>query len=166
MDELLLIDMMSELNPELLQDDYIEKDMRKGKIPLVNIFFSFRKPTKLRYEHFFEHPISEEIPQYTKNKNDIEVKRDFENVEIMNDVEISEEIGIIKNVDDNNIPKDENTNNQNFNISIYTREYPNRIKIISGVTAASLVVSGIVLFVIRHHKGIIKLVEKKAQIIY
>ena len=40
MNELLLIDMMSELNPELLEDDYIEKDMKRGKVPFYRWFLN------------------------------------------------------------------------------------------------------------------------------
>ena len=71
-------------------------------------------------------------------------------MEVVNSLEISEEIGVIDNakelIDENN-----NNSNTGIHISIFKREFPDLITIISGITAASLVISGVVLFIIKHH---------------
>lgn len=52
MDEALLIDMMSGLEPVLLQNNYIETDMRRG-IPIIHRFFPSKKASIFQSEKFF-----------------------------------------------------------------------------------------------------------------
>lgn len=156
MDEIVLIDMMSELNPELLQNNYMEKDMKRGKFPLVNIFFHFRKNPKIKHDSFFETPFSEDITTDQKVSfiNELDTVMDSGKSKVMNDVEIADEIGVVEGTQDMIRSEESTQNNQDLTISIYTKKFPGIIKIISGVTAASLVVSGIVLVIIKHHKGV------------
>lgn len=147
MNELLLIDMMSELNPELLQDDYIEKDMKRGKIPFYKLFFTFRKTSKQSYGFPVEDPVSEVSPDREK---------ELVMAEDINTAEVMEETG----------EPEEEEKEWSFNISIFKKKFHLLFTIISGIAATVIVVISIILILLRRHKGGIKLHSKKIQIIY
>jgi hypothetical protein len=144
MDEILLIDMMSELSAELLQDNYIEKDMVRGRIPILGSIFSFSKSKRknLDLPSLTEEEERNPLNQYgfsTEHAEELtafERKSDYDNLE-----------------------------NRELPISIFTKEFP-LVKIISGFAAALFVMGGIILFIIKHHKSIFKFFEKKTQMIY
>ncbi len=148
MNELLLIDMMSELNPELLQDDYMEKDMKRGSVPFFKLLFSFRKTSKQRTSFPVVNPISEELSE--SDNNELEMAEDLKTAEVMDDAEESEE----------------QDNKRGFSISIFEKKFFSLFKIISGITATVIVVISIVVIILRRHKSGIKMHSKKIQIIY
>lgn len=142
MDEALLVDMMSGLIPELIQNNYIEKDMRRGKIPVFGRLFSAKKATIFQYDNIFRKSMN--------TGNQYGSTDSAEPGDIGESVE-AEEYGMQE---------------RNISIGIFKKGFPNLIKIISGITAAFVVVGGIIIFVIKHHKIVVKLFHKKAQIIY
>ncbi len=161
MDELLLIEMMSMLNPELLQNDFIEKDMKRGKIPFFNRLFSFTKAPKQRYENFFEYSQSEDSTnQNIRHSDELAESRESEKLEV------NDNHDLIESMEESEKIEDYNLNNFGFSISIFKRKFRNLVKIISGIVAAFFVVIGIIVIIIRHHRGGIKLYEKKVQVIY
>ncbi len=135
MDEALLIDMMSGLEAILLQNNYIEKDMRR-KASFLNRFFPSKKTSIIKSENFFQ-GLEEDIMNESNQ-------------------EIIDETMVVGFSDDN----------RELNISIFKKGFPNLIKIVSGIAAAFVVVSGIILFFVKHYKSAAKLLDKKAQIIY
>lgn len=175
MNESLLIDIMSELNPELLQDEYMERDMKKGKITFLNRIFSLKKTPKQRYDNLLSNKLSEEVMNQGIKGNEEEVK-ELLKIDIIEEIkseidkiEITEKIEMSKKVENNqkyDTMDEVYFNNLGFKISIFRRKFRNLIKIMSGITAASLVVLGIVIIVVKRRKNGIKLYEKKVQIIY
>ena len=156
MNELLLIEMMSELDPGLLENDYIEKDMNREKVTFFKRLFSSKKKSKQEHKNFFGNFILE----------DMESNLQFNDV-----LEETEQIEIIDKIDEkvdeiDGMPKLEDYNNLGFSVSIFRRKIHNLVKIISGIIAAFLVMIGIILIIINRHKSGIKLYEKKIQIIY
>ncbi len=152
MNELLLIDMLSELNPELLQDDYIEKDMKKEKIPFLKLIFPFKKMSKQPYESPVENPLSEEsASKYIEYNDKSQVAEAIISFELPQE---TEEL------------KDENNNKRGFSISIFEKKFFHILKIISGIAATVIVVIGIIIIILKHHKSGFKLHSKKIQIIY
>ena len=153
MNELLLIDMMSELNPELLEDDYIEKDMKRGKVPFYRWFLNLKKSSKQSYEFSVENPVSEES-NASKDSNasdyDLVVAEDINTAELLNETGESEE----------------NRRRWGFNISIFEKKFRNLFKIVSGIAATVIVIISIIVILLRRHKSGVKLHAKKIQIIY
>jgi len=161
--ELLLIEMMSELNPELLQNNYIEKDMKREKVPFLNQVFSFLKTYKPEFKISFEDILSEENSnQYGKSINKLEESH-AETINKIEEIENNERINKIEEIE--NIEGD-NLSDLGFTISIFRRKFRNFVKIISSIAATFLVVIGIVIFIIKYHKSGLKLYEKKVQVIY
>lgn len=153
MNELLLIDMMSELNPELLEDDYIEKDMKRGKVPFYRWFLNLKKSSKQSYEFSVENPVSEES-NASKDSNasdyDLVVAEDINTAELLNETGESEE----------------NRRRWGFSISIFEKKFRNLFKIVSGIAATIIVIISIIVILLRRHKSGVKLHAKKIQIIY
>lgn len=147
MNELLLIDMMSELNPELLEDDYIEKDMKRGKVPFYRWFLNLKKTSKQSYEFPVENPISEDS---NASEYDLVVAEDINTAELLNETGESEE----------------NRRRWGFNISIFEKKFRNLFKIVSGIAATIIVIISIIVILLRRHKSGVKLHAKKIQIIY
>lgn len=143
MDEALIIDLMSGLDTELLQNNYIEKDMNRGKIPMLNRIFSLKKASIFSYENIFHN---------TDNGENLEV------------IVCSEAADVDGCLADAMKSEEDQLGNEGLSISIFKKGFPNLIKIISGITAAFVVLSGIILFFVRHHKIVVKLFNKKAQI--
>ncbi len=150
MNELILIDMMSELNPELLQNNYIEKDMKRGKIPFYRLIFSSKKASKQCISFPVENPVSYESPASDRDNDELEVTEDIKTAEVTDKTEKSKEEG----------------NEWGFDISIFEKKFRNLFKIISGIAATVIVVVSIIIIIIRRHKSGIKLHSKKIQIIY
>ncbi len=153
MNELLLIDMMSELNPELLEDDYIEKDMKRGKVPFYRWFLNLKKSSKQSYEFSVENLVSEES-NASKDSNasdyDLVVAEDINTAELLNETGESEE----------------NRRRWGFSISIFEKKFRNLFKIVSGIAATIIVIISIIVILLRRHKSGVKLHAKKIQIIY
>ncbi|MGB8454708.1 MAG: hypothetical protein WCD89_20560 [Anaerocolumna sp.] len=147
MNELLLIDMMSELKPELLQDDYIEKDIKREKKPFYKLIFSFKKTLKQPYEFPMDNSLSEEPCNMDK------------------EIEVTEDIKTTESLDETGEWEDEE-NRWGFNISIFEKKFRNLFKIISGIAATVIVVISIIVIILRRHKGGIKMHREKIQIIY
>jgi len=158
--ELLLVEMMSELSPELLQNEYIEKDMKREKAPFLNRFFSFIKNSKPQFKISFENILSEETTnQYGIRKDELEEKH-IQAIDKSEETRNIEEANIIEDIEDDNLE------NLGFTISIFRKKIRNFIKIISSIAATFLVVIGIVIFIIKHNKSGLKLYEKKVQVIF
>lgn len=155
MNELVLIDMMSELNPELLEDDYIEKDMKRGVKSFFKYIFPFK--SKKTYEFPMDHSLTDEI-----GKSSVELNN---NSDINTEIEqlSASQVNEVLELEDNETNE---MNDRGFSISIFERKFRNLIKIASGVAATSLVVIGIVVIIIKRNKSGIKVVKKKVQIIY
>ncbi|MDF2586600.1 MAG: hypothetical protein K0S41_441 [Anaerocolumna sp.] len=155
MNELVLIDMMSELNPELLEDDYIEKDMKRGVKSFFKYIFPFK--SKKTYEFPMDHSPTDEIgkPSVELNNNS-DINTEIEQLS-------ASQVNEVLELEDNETNE---MNDRGFSISIFERKFRNLIKIASGVAATSLVVIGIVVIIIRRNKSGIKVVKKKVQIIY
>lgn len=155
MNELLLIDMMSELNLDLLQNDYIEKDMKRGKVSFFKKIFSINKKQEQPFEFLFENPQYEET--------NIVINPYEEEPEVSDDTNCME----IYNKEDFNLDTNDESEftNRGFTISIFEKKFRNLIKIISGITATVLVVVGIVILLIKHHKSGIKSIKEKVQIL-
>lgn len=155
MNELLLINMMSELNLDLLQNDYIEKDMKRGKISFFKKIFSLKKKSEQPYEFPFEYPQFED-PNLVMNQlgEDSELDNDTMNMEIYNKEEL-----------DCDTDEDSNIIDRGFSIRIFEKKFRNLIKIISGITATILVVIGILIILIKRHKGGIKTIKEKVQML-
>ena len=136
MDEALLVDMMSGLEAIFLQNNYIEKDMRR-KVPFLNRFFLSKKTFIDQNDNIFQGLEEESI----KNESNLVFFED-------------------------NVVIEDCADNRGLNISIFKKGFPNLIKIVSGIAAAFVVVSGIILFFVKHYKSATKLFKKKAQVIY
>jgi hypothetical protein len=147
MNELLLIDMMSELDPVLFEDDYIEKDMKREKIPFYKLIFKFRKTPKQSYEFPVESPFLEDS---SISHNDFVMAEDINTSEMMHETDESEGI----------------ENKWGFSISIFKKKFHSLFKIVSGIAATVIVVISIIVILLRRHKSGIKLHSKKIQIIY
>ncbi|QHQ59523.1 hypothetical protein Ana3638_00855 [Anaerocolumna sedimenticola] len=148
MNELLLIDMMSELNPELLQDDYMEKDMKRGK-SFFKLLFSFKKTSKCPDEFPVENPISEGIVNTFPGNYELEAAEDIKSAEVAEENEnLTEE------------------NEWGFHIGIFEKKFRNLFKIISGIAATAIVIVSIIVIILKRHKSGIKLHREKIQIIY
>ncbi|WMJ86348.1 hypothetical protein [Anaerocolumna sp. MB42-C2] len=149
MNELLLIDMMSELNPELLQDDYMEKDMKRDKSLFYKLFFLFKKTSNQPNEFPVEYPISEGIININPDNYELEAAEDIKTAEVTEENESQTE-----------------DNEWGFHIGIFEKKFRNLFKIISGIAATAIVIVSIIVIILKHHKSGVKLHRGKIQIIY
>jgi hypothetical protein len=159
MNELLLIDMMSELNPELLEDDYIEKDMKRGKVPFYRWFLNLKKSSKQSYEFSVENPVSEE----SNTSDDINASKDSNASNY--DLVVAEDINTAELLNETG-ESEENRRRWGFSISIFEKKFRNLFKIVSGIAATIIVIISIIVILLRRHKSGVKLHAKKIQIIY
>ncbi|MFU0828159.1 MAG: Exported protein [Lachnoclostridium sp.] len=143
MNELLLIDMMSELDPALLEDDYMEKDMKREKIPFFKRLLNF-KTAKQSYEFPEKNPMKEHITAD-------------------NDFVMAENIHFGK-LDGKSVQTEESGYIRGFQISIFRKKLHRFFKILSGIAATVIVLSSIVLILLKRHKGSSKLRTKKIQL--
>lgn len=162
MNEILLISMLGELDPSLLEDDYMEKDMKKG---FLSFLFHFLKKTVFQIDYkAFEQTNSEEESKQNENKHEVSAFEDtirddsFENKNEVNASKTSEMEIINTNMD--------TQFEEELPISVFKRNFSNLFKIISGIVAAFILVIGIIVILIKRHKSGTKLYEKKIQIIY
>lgn len=160
MNEMLLINMLGELDPSLLEDDYMEKDMKKG---FLSFLFHFFKKTVFQIDYkAFEQTSSEEVnDSMMHNASTLEENKKNDNFEIKSEENASKtpEMEIINtNID--------TLSEEELPISVFKRNFSNVFKIISGIVAAFILVIGIIVILIKRHKSGTKLYEKKIQIIY
>ncbi|MDF2609420.1 MAG: hypothetical protein K0R92_894 [Lachnospiraceae bacterium] len=159
MNEILLINMIGEIEPSLLQDDYMEKDMKRG---FLSFLFRLFKKTASEIEY---NPLNlnifEEIRSVEEYDNQPEVTKTQEIREKISDIQP------IENKMDVSTETVESTpENNGLSISIFKKNVKTVIKIISGIAAAFILIIGIIVILIMRHKSGTKLYEKKIQIIY
>jgi hypothetical protein len=140
MNELLLIDMMGELNPALLQENYIEKDMRRERLPLFKQLFFFKKSLKETDEFTANNPLSEEY-----ESKGYERQEDFDVTDEAGETELLQKFE----------NEDEDSREWGFNISAFEKKVKPLYGVISGVAATTIVVSGIVVYIVKRHKAIL-----------
>ncbi len=134
MNELLLIEMLGEVNPELLDNNIIEKDLKRGKLSLFRKIFMKNKwndEDDFTINTNFDKLVKEQTP-LSMDTADIseseDIKCDYKDVH--NDSETEEKKSL-------------------FNISIFKKSFKNLIKIISGITVAILILVGIIIFIVK-----------------
>jgi ABC-type bacteriocin/lantibiotic exporter with double-glycine peptidase domain len=142
MNELLLIDMLSELNPELLQDDYMERDLKDGVFSFLKKLFSFKRTTEQSVETLMQEEVSEAARLIGSDYSYEE-----ESLEAVNE-EQKEYAG--------------KTSGLGFSIHIFQKKINIFVKIISGITATLVLVIGIFIFFITKNKGSFLLKRNKA----
>lgn len=141
MNELLLIEMLKDINPELLENNIIEKDLKRGRHSLLKRIFM-----KNKWNEVDDFPVNEpydivieEQAPFSTNIID-SIKNDTNSMKFSN---LEHEF--------KDTPKDldvEDTNSL-FNISIFKKSFKNLIKIISGIAVAIVVLVGIIVFVVK-----------------
>lgn len=147
MNEVLLINMIGQLSPELLQDNYMEKEMKKSILSFLGKIL--KKLAKLQYGNSFFQSIS--------YKNEYEESAETDNINNLNadtydsSVEDKEEYDL---------------NTRGLSIRIFKKNFRNIIKIISGIAATFVVILSIIIILIVRHKSCIKLLKKNIQVIY
>lgn len=153
MNELLLIDMLSEVNAELLQDDYMESDIKPGVFSFLKKLFSFKKLFSLKellsFEKISEQPFEAFEEEVTEKMDTLEGVSSYndENYQTMTEQQGEDS---------------EETKGLGFSIHIFQKKINVFVKIISGITATLVVVIGIILFFITKNKGSFLLKRNKA----
>lgn len=140
MNEYLLINMLSEISPELLEDNYMEKDLRKKAPPLwrrVLWFVKRKEDPKEFMEPFVITNIEEQFQEHA---------------EAVVDVNIEDEYTV-----------QEESLERNFSITIFKKKMGMLITIISGIIATIIFILGIVIFLVRRARSM-KINNKKIQI--
>lgn len=182
MNEVLLINMIGQLSPELLQDDYMERDMKKGILSFLGK--ALKKIVKQQYGSSFFQSFSSKN-EYKKaieldktgsgNKSDdIEAKDAYRNdiVEYDSKHILGQEKNRTDcfNTDADDMSKEDkdsyNLDTRGLNIGIFKRNFRNLTKIISGIAATFVVILSIIIILIKRHKSGIKLLKKSIQVIY
>ncbi|BCJ96119.1 hypothetical protein acsn021_36880 [Anaerocolumna cellulosilytica] len=143
MNELLLIDMLSELNPELLQDNYMERDLKGGVFSFLKKLFSLKKTTEQSEETFMQEESSEASELIY---SDYSYKEEQPMEAITNELKECES----------------KTSGFGFSIHIFQKKINIFVKIVSGITATLVLVIGILLFFITKNKGSFLLKRNKA----
>ena len=139
MNELLLIDMMGELSPALLQDNYMEKDLRRGKLPFLKQVFFLKKSLK-NDDILISSPLSQEY-----ENSGYEIGEEFDTAEDKEDCDQ------IKKLEESNME----SKDSGLRVSIFEKKTNPLYGILSGVAATTIVVSGIVVYVVKRHKAIL-----------
>lgn len=142
MNEYLLINMLSELDPELLEDNYMEKDLKKKAGPFIKRLFSILKSKNESKEFIEPFTISNTDEQYQEHIDTVMVEADGED-----EYTIQEEDG----------------HKRNFSITIFKKKINKLYTIISGVAATMIFIIGIIIFLVRKTRSI-KQNRKKIQI--
>lgn len=155
MNELLLIEMFGEVNPELLNNNIIEKDLKRGKPSIFKKIFIRNKWNDeddfTLNTSYYDKSMLEQTPLSMDSTDSIK----------------SEDI----EYDYKNNPNDSETEDENalFNISIFKKSFKNLIKIISGLVFALLVLVGIIIFIVKlilkNHKYC-SFIRRKIQVSY
>lgn len=143
MNELLLIDMLSELNPELLQDDYMERDLKDGVFSFLKKLFSFKRTTEQSEETLMQEESSETAGF------------------INSDYSYKEEQPL-EAITEEQKEYEGKTSGLGFSIHIFQKKINIFVKIISGITATLVLVIGILIFFITKNKGSFLLKRNKA----
>lgn len=126
MNEYLLINMLSDINPALLEDDYMENDMKKKKSSLFKRFFSYFKSKKSK----------DFLKPFVITNTDEEYQEPVEVVILQTDNEDE------YTVQDEIYKKD-------FSITVFKKRINKVYTIISGVVASTVFIIGILIFLIR-----------------
>lgn len=182
MNEALLINMIGQLSPELLQDDYMEKDMKKGILSFLGKIL--KKIVKQQYGNSFFQSLSNKNEYEKSSEQDnteLDSKKDSietENTYHNNIVEYGNKhiMERIKNhIDHLNTDtydtsiedkEDYDLNTRGLSIGIFKKNFRNLVKIISGIAATFVVILSIIIILIVRHKSGIKLLKKSIQVIY
>jgi hypothetical protein len=125
--------MLSEISPELLEDNYLEKDLKKKETPFWKRVFSFLKSTD-DSKDFIEHfTITNTDEQYQEHVEALTVETDN---------------------DDEYTIQEEEPQQRNFSITVFKKKINRLFTIISGVVATIIFIIGIVIFLIRKIRNI------------
>ncbi len=182
MDEALLINIIGQLSPELLQDNYMEKDMKKGILSFLGIVLkkiikqqngnSFFQSLSNKNE--YEKSSEQDNRESDSRKDSIETGKTYHNniVEYGNKhimESLKNHIDYL-NTDTSDTStedkEDYNLNTRGLSISIFKKNIRNLIKVISGIAATFVVILSIIIILIVRHKSGIKLFKKRIQVIY
>lgn len=150
MNEALLIDMIGQLSPELLQDNYMEKDMKKGILSFLGKVL--KKIAKQQNGNSFFQSLS--------NKNDYEKSVGQDSTELDSKKDLDTDTYDITTEDKD----DYNSNSRGLGINIFNKNFRGLITIISGIAATFVVVLSIIIILIVRHKSGIKLLKKNIQV--
>lgn len=172
MNEVLLINMIGQLDPELLQDNYMEKDMKKGILSFLGKLL--KKIAKQQYGSSF-------LQKYS-NKNECEKRIEQDKTESDNNKEEGENIygndiaehsskHITDNGKSNYYSEDDDKetydpDTRGLSIGIFKKNIRNLTKVLSGIAATFVVILSIIIILIKRHKSGIKLLKKSIQVIY
>ncbi|MDF2952426.1 MAG: hypothetical protein K0S18_2009 [Anaerocolumna sp.] len=159
MNEIMLINMLGEIEPSLLQDDYMEKDMKRGFLSFLYRLFK-KTASELEYNplHLTISQDLNSVPEHFNCTEEIEIQ-EIHSDDSNKKSEETNTIGTFESLDD---ADDKNV----LSISIFKKNIRTLIKIISGIVAAFILIIGIVIILLKRHKSGTKLYEKKIQIIY
>lgn len=140
MNELLLIEMLGDINPELLENNIIEKDLKRGRHSLLKRIFM---KNKWNEENFPE----------MKPYDDLAIEETPFSLDTIQSIESdinSMKFDTIEN-DYREAHEDYNSDDSNslFNISIFKKSFKNLIKIISGISVALIVLVGVIIFIVK-----------------
>lgn len=161
MNELLLIEMLGEVNPELLENNIIEKDLKRGRLSLLKRIFMRNK-----WNEEDNFPVE-------KSCGDLTIEETPFSVDTINSIESDinrMKFDIIED-DYREANEDYKTDDSNslFNISIFKKSFKNLIKIISGIAVALIVLVGIIIFIVKFivkkHK-FSSFIRRKVQVSY
>jgi len=133
MNEYLLINMLSEISPELLEDNYLEKDLKKKETPFWKRVFSFLKSTDDSKDFIEPFTITNTDEQYQEHVEALTVETDN---------------------DDEYTIQEEEPQQRNFSITVFKKKINRLFTIISGVVATIIFIIGIVIFLIRKIRNI------------
>lgn len=170
MNEVLLINMIGQLSPELLQDNYMEKEMKNSVLSFLGTLL--KKLTKLQYGNsFFQSNSSKnEYEESTEpDKTESNSKKDIVEIEntYHNKIEYGNNNSNEDTYDTSTEDKEEyDLNTRGLSIRIFKKNFRNIIKIISGIAATFVVILSIIIILIVRHKSCIKLLKKNIQVIY
>ncbi|WP_313131002.1 hypothetical protein [Anaerocolumna sp.] len=181
MNEILLINMIGQLDPELLEDNYMEKDLKKDLKKGILSFLGkiLKKIAKQQYGSSFLQALSikneceKQIEQdkMESDNNDFETE-DSNIVEPGNKIIMDGEVSHMDyyNADVDSIQKEDkapdNLDTRGLNIGIFKKNIRNLTKVISGIAATFVVILSIIIILIKRHKSGIKLLKKSIQVIY
>lgn len=141
MNEYLLINMLSEVSPELLKDNYMENDLRKKAPPFWKRVLSFVKH-KEEPKDFIEPFVITNIEEQFQEHTETVAETDSEDEYTIQEEEPLE---------------------RNFSISIFKKKMNMLFTIISGIIATIIFIIGVVIFIIRRARNL-KINNKKMQI--
>ncbi|MDF2803015.1 MAG: hypothetical protein K0S61_2918 [Anaerocolumna sp.] len=133
MNEYLLINMLSEISPELLEDNYLDKDLKKKETPFWKRVFSFLKSTDDSKDFIEPFTITNTDEQYQEHVEALTVETDN---------------------DDEYTIQEEEPQQRNFSITVFKKKINRLFTIISGVVATIIFIIGIVIFLIRKIRNI------------